>query len=164
MTPSSSPALKTAWGCVSILAAIALGWVSALGLLGPGKLKGVEFMGKETGTVVGAGPLDVDADLLADVAGAEVMGGEFWSPEKTGDTVVGEILVDDIVDGQFGKQRVLQLAVDNDTVCVAVNASLARELGAQKVKLGDRIAVQYRGTVKTKQNRDFKTYVVRKAK
>lgn len=113
---------------------------------------------------VGPEPTAQDRALLDDLAGAKVLGGEFWTPEKVGTTIVGEILLDEMSEGQYGEQRVLQLAVGSEVRLVAVNQSLARELAREKAVLGDRIGIQFRGLVKTHAGRDFKTYVARKVR
>ncbi len=109
-------------------------------------------------------PTPQDAALLATLGEAKVLGGEFWTPKESGETVVGEILLDETSEGQYGLQRVLQLSVGADVLLVAVNQSLARELAREKTVLGERIGIQYRGTVKTNSGRDFKTFVARKVR
>lgn len=113
---------------------------------------------------IGAGPTEQDKALSAALDSADVMGGEFWSPEVKGDTIVGEILLDEMSEGQYGVQRVLSLAVGNDVILVSVNQSLARELARQQAKIGNRVGIQFKGKVKTKAGRDFNTFVARVVK
>jgi hypothetical protein len=105
-----------------------------------------------------------DNRKLIDAATAAKLSGSVWKAEVEGDTIAGEILKLGQSKGKFGKQTTMLIDSGKDGVrTVYANESMQRGIDECKAEVGDRIAVQYRGTVPTGRGRPFKLYAVVKA-
>ena len=99
------------------------------------------------------------AALVKEAASAEV-GGSIWKPKVEGDAIAGEVVTLRDETGKYGRQTVLSVLTDSGAYTVYANASLERGLVQGKVKTGSKIAVVFKGRVKTGRGRPFAIYSV----
>ena len=97
---------------------------------------------------------------LAQAALNKPLQGGTWKPLKEGDVVEGEVADIGEVQGKFGPQLTVSLKNGDGLVMVYANDCLKREITQNKVKPGDRIAIAYRGNVKTGRGRPFRLFSV----
>lgn len=112
-------------------------------------------------TVTGGG--DSALAALIKSAQSKEIGGGIWKPKKDGDSIGGEVVSLREEQGKWGAQTVVALLTKDGAFSVYANASLERQLSDNKVKIGDRIAIAFRGKVKTRKGRPFGVYAVAKA-
>lgn len=104
-----------------------------------------------------------DKALVADATKAEVSG-SIWKPEVEGDTVTGEVLKIGKEKGKFGEQTVMILLTSGGAVTVFANEPMERGLEEHKVAAGDRIAIQFKGSVPSGKGRPCRLFAVAKRK
>lgn len=103
-----------------------------------------------------------DAKLSAKADAVKLSGG-IWRPEVAGDTISGKVTSLGESKGKWGKQTVLNIdAGGNDVKVVYANKSMADGLEAAGVEVGNRVAIQYRGEIKTGKGGRFKLFAVAK--
>jgi len=100
---------------------------------------------------------------LAAKADAVKLSGGIWRPEVAGDTISGKVTSLGESKGKWGKQTVLNIdSGGNDVKVVYANKSMAEGLESAGVKAGDRVAIQFRGEIKTGKGGRFKLFAVAK--
>jgi len=100
-----------------------------------------------------------DAALVA-AAGKAQVSGSIWKPEVEGDTLVGDVLKIGKEKGRYGEQTVVVVLTDGGAVTAYANAPMERGLEENQVKVGDRIAIQYKGSVRTGKGRPCRLFAV----
>jgi hypothetical protein len=114
--------------------------------------------GRKTVEVLGE-----DKKLLQAAEDAKLSGG-LWRPEVKGDTIAGEVLAMAEKKGKFGVQNLVTIDTGKSGVrAVYANIVMQRGLDEKAVKVGDRIAIQYRGTAPSGKGRPCKLFAVVKA-
>lgn len=101
-----------------------------------------------------------DRALLAAADKAEVSG-QTWKPQVPGDSIVGEVLsLKKDAKTKFGAATILILGVSGGATRVFCNKSLEDAIEEHGVKLGDRIAVQFKDSINTGKGRPFRLFVI----
>lgn len=99
------------------------------------------------------------ASLVKEASEAEV-GGSIWKPKVEGDAIAGEVVALRDETGKYGRQTVASVLTDNGAYTVYANASLERGLTQAKVKVGSKVAIVFKGRVKTGRGRPFNVFSV----
>jgi len=109
------------------------------------------------------GASKADAALVKSAKEKEV-GSRSWKPELEGDAIVGDVLsYGKGISTRYGEATVLVLGTPDGAYTVYCNAGLERGLDDLAVTEGDRVAIVFKGKVKTKRGRPFKLFAVEKA-
>jgi len=85
----------------------------------------------------------------------EVVGSEFWQPEKEDEEVVGNII--QIVESKYGKEYIIEVG-ENERITTPAHMMLQNKLAGCKV--GDNIKIVYRGEVPSGKGSPLKKYRV----
>jgi predicted RNA-binding protein with EMAP domain len=103
-----------------------------------------------------------DAKLLSKADAVKLSGG-IWKPEVAGDSIAGKVTSLGESKGKWGKQLVLNIDTgDKDVKVVYANESMRRGLEENGIKVGHRVAIQFRGEIKTGKGGRFKLFAVAK--
>jgi len=92
------------------------------------------------------------------------LSGGVWKPIKEGDVLEGIVETIGESQGKFGPQMTLTLKCPDGYKMVYANESMKRGIVDNKVKEGMRVAIAYRGDVKTGKGRPFRLFSVATAK
>jgi hypothetical protein len=91
--------------------------------------------------------------------------GGVWKPEKEGDFIEGDLVTMGESQGKYGPQTTLTIQQDGlGYAMIYANESLKREITESKAQEGDKIAIVFRGAMKTAKGRPFKLFSVAVAK
>ena len=112
---------------------------------------------RKTAEVVGK-----DDALLKEVSEAQAVGG-FWRPSVEGDTIIGEVLSMREETGKYGKQLVVIIGNRDGAQTLYANANMRTGLEYQGVQPGDRVAIQFKGTMSIGRGRPMKLFAVKRS-
>lgn len=93
---------------------------------------------------------------------ARKMSGAIW-PGKApveGDTIIGEVLSMKEEKGKFGPQSVILIGTNQGAKTVFGKTILDREIAENKVAVGDRIGIQFKGTAPSGKGRPAQLFAV----
>lgn len=78
--------------------------------------------------------------------------GNYWKPEKNGDSIYGKVIGLREVTGNFGPQMAASIKTDTATQIVTLSTVLSSLFTDAEVVIGDTVAIVYRGESVNKKN------------